>query len=225
MADVKRYYSLDAEWSPFEALRAAATVATHIFETEGEGNPPPQRREGAKACGIKRPRPFKSKNPRVINNPPPPAVIRQPHPPLPETFQAAIMRVAGRMTAPAKLVIQKDLYSTDVNRDNNRFSIPLSQIVSTDFLTAEEKRHLDSYDKTGKNRETIEVRLLGPLPEMETVVKLARWNMTSSATYVINGAWRDVVANGGLKKKMKVQLWSFRVGRQLCFALVVLPGD
>ena len=40
------------------------------------------------------------------------------------------------------LVIQKKLFKTDITKGNNRFSILLRQIVSTNFLTEEEKEKL-----------------------------------------------------------------------------------
>ncbi|KAG6403240.1 hypothetical protein SASPL_135457 [Salvia splendens] len=45
------------------------------------------------------------------------------------------------LTAPATLVIQKELFRTDVSKNHNRLSIPASQI-SDGFLTEEERRRL-----------------------------------------------------------------------------------
>lgn len=234
MEDVDDLQSSDFKWSLFEALRATTKRAAHILETEGDGNPapPPRKREGAGGGDNERPPPPAPKKLRVIRNPPPPVILRR-HPPLPEAFEAAIRRVAGgrAVTAPAKLVIQKCLYPTDLVGNNNRLSIPFNQILNRDFLTAEEGRHLDSYDETKKNNKNyMKVKMVGASPEMETVVKLARWDMLkkkgkTSSSYVINGKWRDVVKKSRLKPEMEVQLWSFRVERDLCFAFVILPGN
>ncbi|KAG6393823.1 hypothetical protein SASPL_144397 [Salvia splendens] len=50
------------------------------------------------------------------------------------------------LTAPATLVIQKQLFRTDVSKNHNRLPIPASQI-SDGFLTEEERRRLGARRK------------------------------------------------------------------------------
>ena len=66
------------------------------------------------------------------------AILLGPNPPpdLPPKFQDTIKVMGGRDEL---LVIQKKLFKTDITKGNNRFSIPLRQIMWTDFLNEEEK--------------------------------------------------------------------------------------
>ena len=64
-----------------------------------------------------------------------------PNPPpiLPPEFKDVINTLNGRDEL---LVIQKKLFKTDIIKGNNRFSIPLRQIVRKDFLSGQEKGEL-----------------------------------------------------------------------------------
>ena len=66
------------------------------------------------------------------------AIPRGPNPPpdLPPKFQDAIEAMGGPIIG--LLVIQKKLFKTDITKGNNRFSIPLRQMVRTDFSPEEE---------------------------------------------------------------------------------------
>nr|POE67141.1 putative b3 domain-containing protein [Quercus suber] len=133
-----------------------------------------------------------------------------PPPDLPQEFQEKIKDMGGRDKL---LVIQKKLFKTDITKGNNRFSIPLRQIVRADFLTEEEKELL-------RARHKIEVQFIDPMLKIGDIV-LAQWDMpkdtgNTSSTYVLISTWNEVQESNGLNIDDVVQLWSFRVNREAC---------
>ncbi|KAH6775920.1 hypothetical protein C2S52_013481 [Perilla frutescens var. hirtella] len=153
---------------------------------------------------------------------------------LPEEFEKVIEEMArGKILTPATLVIQKCLFDTDLRPSHNMFSIPMNQIIRHDFLTDGEKRYLYTDPSMKKKKKKIvkkkhiEVKMIEPSLELETV-KISRWDMLksnggkTSSSYVIDGKWSPIVRRNNLRKDMQVQLWSFRVDQDLCFALVPL---
>ncbi|KAG6418785.1 hypothetical protein SASPL_120990 [Salvia splendens] len=80
-------------------------------------------------------------------------------PQLPEEFRRAIEEMARgkELTAPATLVIQKELFRTDVSKNHNRLSIPASQI-SDGFLTEEERRRLRARRKGRVDVRVVDLR-------------------------------------------------------------------
>ncbi|KAL4638111.1 hypothetical protein ACB092_03G126700 [Castanea dentata] len=133
-----------------------------------------------------------------------------PPPDLPQEFQDAIEAMGGRDKL---LVIQKKLFKTDITKGNNRFSIPLRQIVRTDFLTEEEKKNL----RAGQE---IRVQFVDPMLEIGHIV-LVQWDMpkdtgNTSSTYALRSTWNKVWESNGLKIDDVVQLWSFRVNKEAC---------
>ncbi|KAG6436908.1 hypothetical protein SASPL_101813 [Salvia splendens] len=98
--------------------------------------------------------------PRSIRQNSPHQEHDQPLPPqLPEEFRRAIEEMARRkeLTAPATLVIQKELFRTDVSKNHNRLSIPASQI-SDGFLTEEERRRLRARRKGRVDVRVVDLR-------------------------------------------------------------------
>ncbi|KAG8386256.1 hypothetical protein BUALT_Bualt03G0130000 [Buddleja alternifolia] len=149
----------------------------------------------------------------------------QPPPALPEEFKDKIRNVAGgRNYSEAKLVIQKLLYATDLNKTHNRLTIPIKQI-SGGFLNVEEEKFLQGRDEKGKNSKKVNIIE----PSLEVVdVKLARWDMEkvdgkTSSSYALNGTWSQIKERNELTLGMVVQLWAFRIEGELYFALVTLP--
>ena len=133
-----------------------------------------------------------------------------PPPDLPQEFLVAIEEMGGRDKL---LVIQKKLFKTDITKGNNRFSIPLRQIVRTDFLTEEEKEKL----RAGQE---IQVQFIDPMLKSGHIV-LVQWDMpkdtgNTSSTYVLRSTWNEVRDSNGLKIDDVVQLWSFRVNKEAC---------
>ncbi|KAI3719955.1 hypothetical protein L6452_20861 [Arctium lappa] len=120
------------------------------------------------------------------------------------------------------LVIQKILYATDLAKNQNRLSMPINQLETLEFLTADEKRLLDTKDGE------IDVPLLGPTLRMHAnPMKLKMWQLKTTCNYVLRTGWNQFVESNSedLKEHRKVQVWSFRRDQQLCFALVCLEND
>ncbi|KAI3719945.1 hypothetical protein L6452_20851 [Arctium lappa] len=115
-----------------------------------------------------------------------------------------------------KLVIQKILYATDLAKNQNRLSMPINQLETLEFLTADEKRLLDT--KEG----VIDVPLLGPRLRMHAKpMKLTKWRLKTTCNYVLRTNWHQFVENNSedLTVNTKIQMWSFRKDERLCFAL------
>ncbi|KAJ9563732.1 hypothetical protein OSB04_008892 [Centaurea solstitialis] len=114
-----------------------------------------------------------------------------------------------------KLVIQKILYVTDLDKHQNRLSMPVKQLEKVKFLTDDEKRLLD------EDRE-FEVALLGPTLRMHTEpMRLKKWNLNTTSNYVLRTNWNRFVDDNReeLAVNTRVQVWSFRKDEKLCFAL------
>ncbi|KAJ7950568.1 B3 domain-containing protein [Quillaja saponaria] len=84
--------------------------------------------------------PIKKKQRRVIDH--------ESQPELPVEFRTKIEELGG---SEIKLVIQKELFGTDLNRNNGRFSIPQTQILAG-FLTESEMAFLDQRQRNNQGR-------------------------------------------------------------------------
>ncbi|XP_076955212.1 B3 domain-containing protein At2g31720-like [Bidens hawaiensis] len=117
-----------------------------------------------------------------------------------------------------KLVIQKTLFESDLNTTQNRLNMPIKQLLTRphEFLTAEEIHVVN------ESKEGIEVRVVGPAMQMyKRPLRLKMWHMKRNDNYVLKTNWNNFVAdNKVLEKHKKIQVWSFRKHRQLCFAIV-----
>ncbi|XP_042031112.1 B3 domain-containing protein At1g05920-like [Salvia splendens] len=204
---------LTMEGDKFDVLAATAQRAIQINAAEEETPPSAAARR------------------RIRQNSPHQEHDRPPPPQLPEEFRRAIEEMARgkELTAPATLVIQKELFRTDVSKNHNRLSIPASQI-SDGFLTEEERRRLGA-----RRKGRVDVRVVEASGEA-VAAKLCRWVMakgdgkkrkrkTTSCSYVINGAWNEIVERNVLELGMEVQLWCFRIDGELCFSVVPLPTN
>ncbi|XP_076953602.1 putative B3 domain-containing protein At2g27410 [Bidens hawaiensis] len=122
-----------------------------------------------------------------------------------------------------QLVIQKTLYYSDTLQTQNRLSIPVKQMENVEFLTTDETRILNNKENK------IEVLLVGPTLEVyNKPMELTMWNMQSSVNYVLKSHWFEFWSENKecLREDSKIQVWSFRRDRQLCFAVVCVenPG-
>lgn len=142
-----------------------------------------------------------------VHNPPPPP---PPTPELPQDFKEKIAKLRGSEPV---LIIEKRLFKSDVDKQQNRFSFPVKQVKS-EFLTLEEKTFLDS-----PNQE-IGVRVIDPGLREWSTIDLNKWDMNKSFNYVLISKWNELISKNGLKEGTVVQLWSFRVDDHLWFALV-----
>ncbi|XP_052209179.1 putative B3 domain-containing protein At3g24850 [Diospyros lotus] len=136
--------------------------------------------------------------------------------PLPEKFRRRIENMNGSNPV---LVIQKELFKTDVSPHRGRLSMPESQIREEFFLFHEELQLPE-----------IKGTLIGPSRQFECCVTLKKWNMakkSGSVTSIYNlvSGWNSFVSANHLREGMAVQVWAFRKESKLCFALVKVGGD
>ncbi|KAL4586516.1 hypothetical protein LXL04_011152 [Taraxacum kok-saghyz] len=120
-----------------------------------------------------------------------------------------------------KMVIQKTLYQSDLEKSQNRLNMPINQLQTLDFLREDEKRLLD-------NDKNIEVGLLGPRLKMhEKSMVLKKWPMRSTFNYVLITNWNGFVKENqeDLKKDTRIQVWSFRKEGKLHFAIACLASS
>ncbi|KAH7522683.1 hypothetical protein FEM48_Zijuj07G0164600 [Ziziphus jujuba var. spinosa] len=136
----------------------------------------------------------------------------------PRRFMDRIQQLGG---SEVKFLIQKTLSVTDVKKDQNRLSMPFSQIHS-DFLTPQERMFLSRKEDDGKHYQGMEVMVIEPCLDQSSLC-LKKWDYRSSSfSYVLIKNWYNLVVNNGLQPGMVVQIWSFRVENALCLALVNL---
>ncbi|CAI9756884.1 unnamed protein product [Fraxinus pennsylvanica] len=146
-------------------------------------------------------------------------------PPLPEEFKNAIQELAqGRNISQEILVVQKGLYKSDTERQQNRFSIPLNSVIG-EFLKDEEKDHL--LKRLNGKLESIQVTIIDPML-IRDKVKLRRWPMKKkngkeSVSYMLTGSWTEIRERNKFEIGNVVQLWSVRIEEELLFCLVRLP--
>ncbi|KAL3570571.1 hypothetical protein D5086_027820 [Populus alba] len=139
--------------------------------------------------------------------------------PVAELPQEVKERIASMNGKDVELVVDKQLYATDVTDGNNRLSIPLRQVIAKNFLTDEEKRALIDSN-------CLKVKILEPSLEMVSDMNLKQWNMfkekgsTGSSSYVFMTQWNSLRRRSNLLRLDRIQVWSFRVENDLYFALV-----
>ncbi|KAF3439327.1 hypothetical protein FNV43_RR17604 [Rhamnella rubrinervis] len=141
------------------------------------------------------------------------------YPNLPTSFVNLIQAMGG---SEVKLVIEKNLFKSDLDKGLNRLSIPCSQIKN-EFLSQQEKEKmaLRTMQNDGKHHQGLDVWVIEPCLNLSTLC-LKKWDFNSSSSYVLIKNWNNVADKNKLKPKMTVQLWSFRLITTLCFALVNL---
>ncbi|XWS75618.1 hypothetical protein CRYUN_Cryun01aG0106600 [Craigia yunnanensis] len=138
-------------------------------------------------------------------------------PGLPKGLKKMIKGIEG---TDEKLIIQKPLTKTDLNKHHCRLAIPMNQ-VKVEFLTDEEKNELNEKKSKGIGTLVIE-------PSLETrKLIFKRWDMKkpsrkTCSIYVLSSDWNSVVKGNDLKVNDVIQLWSFRAKWILCFAMVIV---
>ncbi|KAL7166011.1 hypothetical protein ACSBR2_036803 [Camellia fascicularis] len=140
---------------------------------------------------------------------------------LPELFAEFKSHIESLNGTELNLVIEKPLYSTDLNHNHGCLSFPLSQI-DKGFLTREENDLLGT--RTRNHKSFIEAKLIDP-SRQESNIFLKKYDMLKktgkvNSTYNLTTSWNDIVESNMLCKGIIVQLWSFRVGSKLWFTLV-----
>ncbi|MED6135012.1 hypothetical protein PIB30_042335 [Stylosanthes scabra] len=142
--------------------------------------------------------------------------VNQPSSELPENFKNVIRNMGG---SEITFVIEKSLCMSDLNRQQNRLSIPSAKVKDTKFLL---KAELTSLDDKGE----IKVKLIQPSLEIGelSLVKwfMAKENGSVSSSFILRSNWMNVAEANKLKENDVVQVWSFRVEEKLCIAIVKL---
>ncbi|WCJ43688.1 hypothetical protein M5689_024412 [Euphorbia peplus] len=117
-----------------------------------------------------------------------------------------------------KLVIMKQLFISDLEEQQGRLSMPFAQIrdATLSFLTQDENTAL-------ANKCEMPVMLMEPC-KYESDMILVRWRLTSSYSFVLRTNWNRVLQRNHFQDKYfklsdVIQVWSFRVGPQLWFAI------
>ncbi|KAL7250549.1 hypothetical protein ACSBR1_012554 [Camellia fascicularis] len=123
-------------------------------------------------------------------------------PELPAEFKNHIESLNG---TELNFVIEKSLYSTDLNHNHRHLSLPLSQI-DNGFLTREEKDLLET--RTGKHKPSIVAKLIVP-SKKESDIFLKKWDMPKktgklNSTYNLTTSWNDVVESNKQCERMIV---------------------
>ena len=136
--------------------------------------------------------------------------------PLPEKLRRRIENMNGSNPV---LVIQKELFKTDVSPHHGRLSMPESQIREDFFRFHEELTLL------GSQLPEIKAMLIGPSRQFECCVTLKKWKMRNVSTYNLVSGWNSFVSANHLRAGMAVQVWAFTKESKLWFALVKVGGD
>ena len=144
-----------------------------------------------------------------------PSCVLDPLADLPPKVRERIVSMEGK---DVELVVEKQLYQTDMNDTNSRLSIPIRQVIAKKFLKDEEKTALVHGD-------CLRVKILEPSLEMVSDMNLKQWNMfkekgSVSSSYVFITHWNSLRRRNHLCLFDRIQVWSFRVENDLYFALV-----
>jgi len=134
---------------------------------------------------------------------------------LPREFQEKIEELNG---SDVKFVMEKNLFSTDLNPKHARLSIPPAQIANK-FLSESEESSLNEGIKENGRLAGLSVTVLDPSLNQYTMC-LKKWNMEKSYVYNLTKGWNQIVRQNHLQLNHKLQLWSFRISSRLCFAFV-----
>ncbi|KAK0576497.1 hypothetical protein LWI29_018335 [Acer saccharum] len=112
-------------------------------------------------------------------------------------------------------VMEKVLCKSDIDRNQNRLSFGVNKVKNEFLKTPEEVEKVE----TG-----LEVTVVQPCLEITPNVELRKRSKNDGrySEFVLTGNWSEIVQNenNGLQKNKLVRLWSFRMGTDLCFALV-----
>ncbi|CAI9112738.1 OLC1v1013225C1 [Oldenlandia corymbosa var. corymbosa] len=140
------------------------------------------------------------------------------------------------------LVTEKNLTKSDIDKNQNRFSVPKSKLRNK-FLTEPEDLYLKEHLKGNSGEEEEEedansaennksnhtnfftVPIIEPSDTVADI-SLRRWNVgTSSKPYILNGNWNQIVKTNSLRIGLRVQLWSFRILGKLNLAFAIFRDD
>ncbi|XP_010558866.1 PREDICTED: putative B3 domain-containing protein At3g49610 [Tarenaya hassleriana] len=162
----------------------------------------------------------------VADDPPaPPAaqsVVREP----PAWIADAMTRMNGQ---DPRLVTEKTVTKSDVNKSLSRLLIPFTAIKDEDFLTDDERRSIDGMYEESKNTKKkyagFQVKVIDPMTRTWDLA-LKRWNMEKSSkndgfssNYSLQKNWNRLAEANEFEEGDGLELWSFRAEGQLCLAI------
>ncbi|CAN7039262.1 unnamed protein product [Brassica oleracea var. botrytis] len=120
------------------------------------------------------------------------------------------------------LLAEKPLDLDDVDPDQNRLSIPFQSLKRNDFLTCDEGVILGDERVNNDGRIGVAACLVDQRNKQWKMV-LKKWVRVSDSgkvlqSFLLSGAWSDVVEANGLRDGDNISLWSFRLNGFLFFA-------
>lgn len=142
-----------------------------------------------------------------------------PTPELPISVRTKIEQLGGTETM---IVVQKQLFASDVLPDQGRLLIPTT-LMNPKFLRPEEAKSLDQFYARKQGSKDFRALIIEPSLKASKV-SLRRWAGKRGMTHFLVHGWTSIVVSNGLRAGQMVQLWSFRIDANLCFALVVLES-
>lgn len=188
-----------------------------------------KRMEGASADDY--PFPLKKRMPRapmidddamtIIERQPVDQRLTPPHD-IPHSVNSIIDNVRGTGVV---RIMQKMLSATDVNYSKQRLLIPFNKI-SYDTLFTNQEKHYMSQMISINGCASIETQLIDPTLNTHEIL-LKRCLITKKSgrkydSYFLRKPWNDIVRSNRLMKGHVIQLWGFRVGKQLRMVLLKL---
>ncbi|KAJ6293257.1 hypothetical protein OIU77_008758 [Salix suchowensis] len=144
-----------------------------------------------------------------------------PPPDLSSDIKSVMNHQEGR-DSEIKLRIMKQIFKTDMDKHQERFSMPLNQIKDGhDFLNETEMEEVRHGESMSTEVKLVELRLKDGNVHQSTM-KLRRWQMKNTASYVLTSSWNDVLDRnaGALKVDDIVQVYSFRRDQKLWLVLI-----
>nr|VDD14323.1 unnamed protein product [Brassica oleracea] len=122
-----------------------------------------------------------------------------------------------------KLIIKKRLHASDLSKVQSRLSMPINQLLSSDFLTDEETTIL--HEPAPDPQKGVSVVLVDPLSKRHEV-EIRRWKIGACWSYVVVGGWNNVIDRNKFEVDDVTVIWSFRYGGgKLCLALSPLVRE
>ncbi|XP_059310659.1 putative B3 domain-containing protein At3g49610 [Lycium ferocissimum] len=113
---------------------------------------------------------------------------------------------------------RKKAENSDINRNLARFFIPATYTMKIlNDLTESERKKIENED----NEKGLKVSIMDPLGNFHDM-NFTRWK--SLDRLVFNRGWNKLVAANELLTGDTVDLWHFRTGSQLCFAINIIKN-
>ncbi|KAB5534817.1 hypothetical protein DKX38_017903 [Salix brachista] len=145
-----------------------------------------------------------------------------PPPDLSSDIKSVMNHQEGR-DSEIKLRIMKQMFKTDMDKHQERFSMPLNQIKDGhDFLNETEMEEVRHGESMSTEVKLVELRRLKDGNVHQSTMKLRRRQMKNTVSYVLTSNWNHVLDRnaGALKVDDIVQVYSFRRDQKLWLVLI-----